>query len=152
MKNIGLLSVVLSLAMLFLSGCESPNSSTEMKTKGHLHSYGHSGAVLIYFYNNDDPLCQQQLPIVQQFAARHGAEVTVIGIDCLYIGGYGSDNARFTTFFDVHNVPQFILKKRDEVYYHRAVGPLDARQLEAFVRKAMAEKPTPETQKGVKLD
>jgi len=90
-------------------------------------------AILMFFFNNCNEVCDKQWPIVKELSDKWQDKVRFVSVDATDPG-----TAPIAAFHEIHNVPAFALRKRGEVAYSTTVGSLNKDQLNSFVEKSLA--------------
>ncbi|HEY9785568.1 MAG TPA: thioredoxin family protein [Candidatus Obscuribacterales bacterium] len=103
---------------------------------------GSHEAILIFFYQEKNEVVADQLPIVEAAAKEWRGRVKVSKLDVLWETQH-THNAPHVTFYDVHNVPSFVLRRKGDVFYHKHVGFLSEPQLRDFITRSLATDPAP---------
>jgi thioredoxin-like negative regulator of GroEL len=90
-------------------------------------------AILMYFFNNCNEVCDSQQEIFESLSAKWQGKVRFVTVDATH-----PDTAPIAAFHGIHNVPAFALRRKGEVTYLTAVGLKSRADLDAFVQSALA--------------
>ena len=142
---------LLMLTCIFALTCGSSGCSSSANTKeGVVHEvFDENGllklddseqAIVIFFYSPTHEQTESQKQILKSVAAKFAGRVRFTQAN--YADHYSSStNITHVLFYDVHHSPTFILRRRNESYYHKTVGFLDQAALEAFVTEGLSSQP-----------
>ncbi len=89
-------------------------------------------AILLYFYSQNSEVCEVQTPLIHSAALAYKGRLKVVVID------YSRVEANKIAFYDVHNAPTIIIRRKGEATYRTKKTLLREEALRAFIDSSLA--------------